>query len=107
VLQQNAPSCAFGVVCPELENEETSLLFAQLIARTAKDIDTLIDTLPGGGDELNRSALESRMRQLDIDNQQAGKELEAIVLQGQQMIDKLQNALNEIAAVQMQSRPTY
>jgi mediator of RNA polymerase II transcription subunit 21 len=47
ILQGTAKPCNFREPSQELMDEPNADLFAQHIARTAKDIDILIDSLPG------------------------------------------------------------
>ena len=75
-------------------------LFAQLIARTAKDIEVLIDSLPS---EESSAELQSvSLQKLEDDNQESAAKLEAAVAQGTEVLDQIQSALHDIAQSQME-----
>lgn len=74
-------------------------LFTTLIARCAKDIDTLIESLPS---EENSTELQLKSLQvLEGENQDAAGRLENIVQHGQQILEKIQEALSDIAQAQL------
>ncbi len=75
-------------------------MFAQLIARTAKDIEILIESLPDeeGAKEL---ALGNSLQKLELQNQDAAKRLEASVVDGQNLLSRVQDALADIAKTQI------
>lgn len=107
VLQQCAPSSSFqnldkqGGKTPETQSsEDYAVVFSKLIARTAKDIDVLIDSLPSveSSQELQLKSLQA----LEIENQEAADRLEAVVNQGEQLLQKIQEAQHDIANVQLQ-----
>lgn len=121
VLQQFAPPCPFGdnfdamdtSAPPQtagsendgatgfalLEQEENARLFARLIAQTAKDIDLLIDSLPN--DDVAMEVQMGGLRQLEKFNQDAARQLESTVADGQKLLEKIQDALDELAKTQM------
>uniref|UniRef100_A0A3P8Q3E9 Mediator of RNA polymerase II transcription subunit 21 n=1 Tax=Astatotilapia calliptera TaxID=8154 RepID=A0A3P8Q3E9_ASTCA len=71
---------------PANPTEEYAQLFAALIARTAKDVDVLIDSLPS---EESTAALQAAsLRQLEEENHEA----------------KIQSALADIAQSQLRTR---
>lgn len=108
VLQQSAPPGQFvgfektASKPPAVTNEDEAALFAQLIARTAKDIDILIDSLPSedSSPELQLASLQ----RLEMENQEAAKQLEDVVAQGEKLLVQIQQALHEIAQSQLQSQ---
>lgn len=132
-MQQTAPPATFtgfdrsGNRTPQQQEDHASL-FATLIARCAKDIDALIDSLPS---EDSTSELQVYMnyfcqwnliilnfmnylqmlslKRLEMENEQAATRLQEVVQEGEQMLEKIQNALHDIAqsqlAMQSQSHP--
>lgn len=80
-------------------SEDYAAMFAKLIARTAKDIDVLIDSLPS-----EESSLELQLKslkQLEIDNQEAAEQLEMVVHRGESLLQQIQDAQHDIAQVQL------
>ncbi|XP_077995808.1 mediator of RNA polymerase II transcription subunit 21-like isoform X1 [Glandiceps talaboti] len=88
-------------------SEDHTLLFAQLIARTAKDIDVLIDSLPSDESttELQVSNNASLQR-LEQENRDAARRLQEIVRKGEVLLERIQEALKEIADSQLQAQNT-
>ena len=84
------------------QQQDYPVLFAQLIARTAKDIDVLIDSLPSedSSPELQVAAL----RRLEVENQEAAQQLQDTVAKGEALLDKIQNILSEIANSQLKAQ---
>ena len=131
ILQQSAPPATFpgfdraGNRTPQQQQqqqqtqEDHAPLFATLIARCAKDIDVLIDSLPSedSTSELqvhhlihladpsqNSPAFPFQMtslRKLEKDNEEAALRLEEAVQEGELMLEKIQNALHDIAQSQL------
>ncbi|XP_044763797.1 mediator of RNA polymerase II transcription subunit 21 [Coccinella septempunctata] len=106
VLQQFAPPSKFpnfdrtGSQTPQQQSQEDYVqLFTTLIARCAKDIDTLIESLPS---EENSTELQLQaLRSLELENQDAAEKLEAVVRRGQNLLEHIQGALSEIAQAQL------
>ncbi|KAF7283646.1 mediator complex subunit 21 [Rhynchophorus ferrugineus] len=106
ILQQFAPSSKFpnfdrsGSQTPQQQSQEDYVqLFTTLIARCAKDIDTLIESLPS---EENSAELQlASLRQLEQENQEAADRLDAVVRSGQELLEKIQAALSDIAQAQL------
>ncbi|XP_045466900.1 mediator of RNA polymerase II transcription subunit 21 [Harmonia axyridis] len=106
ILQQFAPPSKFpnfdrtGSQTPQQQSQEDYVqLFTSLIARCAKDIDTLIESLPS---EENSTELQLQaLRSLELENQDAAEKLEAVVRRGQNLLEHIQGALSEIAQAQL------
>ncbi|XP_030747385.1 mediator of RNA polymerase II transcription subunit 21 [Sitophilus oryzae] len=106
ILQQFAPASKFpnfdrsGSQTPQQQNQEDYVqLFTTLIARCAKDIDTLIESLPS---EENSTELQlASLQQLEQENQEAADRLDAVVKSGQELLEKIQAALSDIAQAQL------
>ncbi|XP_031553227.1 mediator of RNA polymerase II transcription subunit 21-like isoform X2 [Actinia tenebrosa] len=101
ILQQSAKPGQF----PGFERSTTiddksiqqghAALFATLIARTAKDIDYLIDSLPS--QDCSPELQAASLQKLEAENQEAGKKLEEVVRKGEKLLELIQKALDEIA----------
>ena len=63
-----------------MQNIDNAALFANLIARTAQDIDTLIDSLPSK--ELTPEKQVDMLRKLEHENQQSAERLSRAVKEG-------------------------
>ncbi|XP_023239782.1 mediator of RNA polymerase II transcription subunit 21-like [Centruroides sculpturatus] len=108
VLQQFAAPSSF----PEFEKsppksqqqqqqqEDYAHLFATLIARTAKDIDVLIDSLPS--EDSSPELQAASLRRLEQENQDAARRLEEVVRRGDVLLDQIQQALHDIAQSQLE-----
>ncbi|KAL3081844.1 hypothetical protein niasHS_012292 [Heterodera schachtii] len=105
VLQASAGPCEFGTAPEELKNEPNCRLFAQQIARTAKDIEILIDSLPADEQSLSVEEHEKALLELDDERARAAKELEQAVEKAEKLTDQLGELLSRIARLQMESRP--
>ncbi|KAL1500735.1 hypothetical protein ABEB36_006181 [Hypothenemus hampei] len=106
ILQQFAQPSKFpnfdrnGSQTPQQQTQDDYVqLFTTLIARCAKDIDTLIESLPS---EENSIELQlASLHQLEVENQEAAAQLDAVVRSGQQLLEKIQEALSDIAQAQL------
>lgn len=107
VIQQCAPSSPFqnfdktgGKSPVSPPTEDYAAMFSKLIARSAKDIDVLIDSLPSieSSQELQLKSLQV----LEMENMEAARRLEAVVKQGEELLLKIQEAQHDIAQVQLQ-----
>merc|ERR1712058_76830 len=74
-------------------------LFAQ-IARTGKDIEVLIDSLPG--EESTAELQAAGLQQLEQESEVAGEQLRQTVKQGEQLLASLQAALTNIHTAQLE-----
>lgn len=81
------------------QNEDYGQLFAQLIAKTAKEVDLLIDSLPS--EESSPELQAVSMRQLEAENQEAAQKLEEAVKRGERLLEQIQKALQDIAEAQL------
>ena len=75
-------------------------LFAQLIARTAKDIELLIDSLPA--EESSLQLQEASLIELEKQNSEAAQKLEDVVKQGEAILQEIQSALHDVAQQQLE-----
>jgi mediator of RNA polymerase II transcription subunit 21 len=103
ILQQTAvPSQfpGFGNKTPQQQQTEAhTILFAQLIARTAKDIEVLIDSLPN--EESSTELQSASLLKLEEENAEAANKLEEVVKQGEATLKEIQAALHDIAQAQL------
>ncbi|XP_050409443.1 mediator of RNA polymerase II transcription subunit 21 [Patella vulgata] len=105
-VNQCAPASPFpgfersgGKSSPSPPQEDYAVLFAKLIARTAKDIDVLIDSLPS--DESNLELQIASLKTLEQENQESARKLEDIVHHGETLLLQIQAALHDIAQSQL------
>ncbi|KAL3119523.1 hypothetical protein niasHT_010109 [Heterodera trifolii] len=98
VLQASAGPCEFETATEELKNEPNCRLFAQQVARTAKDIEILIDSLPADEQSLSVEEHEKALLELDDERARAAKELE-------QAVEKAEKLTDQLGDLQMESRP--
>ncbi|KAK3083706.1 hypothetical protein FSP39_001771 [Pinctada imbricata] len=106
ILQQFSPPSQFagfekqqGKSPQEIPQEDYAPVFAKLIARTAKDIDTLIDSLPCEDSSLDLQL--ASLKKLEEKNQEEARHLEDIVSKGEILLDQIQEALRDIAQCQL------
>ncbi|KAI6236306.1 Zinc finger protein-like protein [Aphelenchoides besseyi] len=95
VLQNTAKACDFREPDPEIMDEPNADLFAQHIARTAKDIEILIDSLPM--DEKTPEELDRELVSLDAQHLRYGSELANTTVEAERLVTELQSFLSEIA----------
>ncbi|XP_045453985.1 mediator of RNA polymerase II transcription subunit 21-like [Melitaea cinxia] len=79
--------------------EDYAMLFATLISRCAKDIDTLIESLPS--EDSSTDMQVQSLRRLEAENKEAAEQLEEVVRQGEILLEKIQGALSDIAQSQL------
>lgn len=79
--------------------EKYDQLFASLIAKTAKVIDCLIDSLPS--EESSPELQAAHMRKLETEKQEAAAKLEETVKRGEKLLEQIQSALQDIAQSQL------
>lgn len=84
--------------------DDYAQLFAQLISRCAKDIDTLIESLPN--EDSSTELQHQSLRRLEIENQESSKRLDEIVQSGEFLLEKIQIALEDIAQAQLEMHVT-
>lgn len=105
ILQQYSTPSKFpgfdrvGTPQPHQPQEDYAALFATLIARCAKDIDTLIESLPS--EESSQELQVASLSRLEQENQEAGEQLEEVVKQGEALLQRIQAALQDIAQSQL------
>ena len=93
-IQQQSPAGPGGQPI-----EEYIQLFTQLITRTAKDIDGLIDSLPNEENSVDMQV--TSLRHLELENQEAADNLNLEVRKGQYLLEQIQDALSEISQAQL------
>ncbi|XP_067929918.1 mediator of RNA polymerase II transcription subunit 21-like [Watersipora subatra] len=103
-LQQTALPSSFQEMdkvsaSPTAPQEDFALLFAKLISRTAKDIDYLVDHLPN--EESSMELQMSALQRLEVENDQAARNLEKVVKAGEEQLEQIQKALSDIAQAQL------
>ena len=76
------------VATPPFPLSDHTNLFAQLIARTAKDIELLIDSLPS--EESSLQLQEASLIELEKHNSEAAQKLEDVVKQGEAIRQEIQ-----------------
>ena len=105
VLQQSANPTPFKQQQQQQQqqqqsNEDHTNLFSQLIARTAKDIELLIDSLPS---EESKSELQAAaLRKLEAENEEAAAKLKSVVDEGEATLKEIQSALHDLAKAQLE-----
>jgi mediator of RNA polymerase II transcription subunit 21 len=82
--------------------EDMKVTFAELITNTAKNIDDLIDSLPNE-DESNESLQAEQLKQLEIDNKIAARQLEHVTNNAEELLKQIQDKISKIAQVQLES----
>ncbi|RZF40571.1 hypothetical protein LSTR_LSTR013285 [Laodelphax striatellus] len=80
--------------------DDYATLFATLIARTAKDIDVIIESLPN--DDSSTELQIASLRLLEQENQEAAERLEEVVRRGEVLLEQVQAALADIAQSQLE-----
>jgi len=107
ILQQNAVASNLngGMLKQEdQENknkqEELTQLFATLIARTAKDIEILIDSLPS--EESSLELQTEGLRRLEVENDESARDLQSAVAKGENILSKIHAALHDISTQQLE-----
>jgi len=80
-------------------NEDHTVLFSQLIARTAKDIEILVESLPS--EESTPDLQSVAIEQLEGESERAEQALQKTVLEGESLLQIVQNALRDIANTQL------
>uniref|UniRef100_A0A2K5YJS5 Mediator of RNA polymerase II transcription subunit 21 n=1 Tax=Mandrillus leucophaeus TaxID=9568 RepID=A0A2K5YJS5_MANLE len=103
VLQQCGPPASFSNIQTAINKDQpANPTEAALIARTAKDIDVLIDSLPS---EESTAALQAAsLYKLEEENHEAATCLEDVVYRGDMLLEKIQSALADIAQSQLKTR---
>ncbi|CAG9809959.1 unnamed protein product [Chironomus riparius] len=103
VLQQCSVPSKFtgfersGSQTPQQNNnqEDYAQLFATIITRCAKDIDQLIDSLPN--DESSPELQVQSLQMLEEENRLEAERLEEVVKKGEELLEKIQTVLSDIA----------
>lgn len=86
----------------DVTQEGHAALFATLIARTAKDIDFLIESLPS--EECSPELQAASLHKLEAESSVAGRKLEEAVKRGEKLLEFIQQALTEIAESRLRTK---
>lgn len=70
--------------------------------KCAKDIDTLIESLPN--EDSSQELQVQSLRRLEAENLAAAEKLEEVVRKGEMLLEKIQSALSDIAQSQIESK---
>jgi len=101
ILQDMAqPASLTGASKPPPGGEDHTQLFAQMVARTAKDIEVLVDSLPS--EESTQELQAAGLASLEAESEQAGEALAETVRQGEKLLGSIQAALHDIANRQLE-----
>jgi hypothetical protein len=82
------------------EVEEYKSTFAELISSTAKKIDEIIDSLPNE-DESNEQLQTQQLKQLELENAVAAKQLEYVTDCAENLLEQIQKKISQIAESQL------
>jgi len=85
---------------PSPDSPNYSLMFATMIARTAKDIDILIESLPS--EESSTELQLASLRRLEQENHEATHKLREVIERGEKLLERVQGALSDISKSQME-----
>lgn len=87
---------------PPPPQEDYAQLFSTLITRCAKDIDHLIDSLPS--DESSQELQVQSLQVLEEENRLESEKLEEVVKNGEELLEKIQAVLSNIAQHMIETR---
>lgn len=91
-----------GSQTPQQNQEDYAQLFSTLISKSAKDIDTLIESLPN--EDSSQELQVQSLKKLEVENQNAYFQLEEVVQKGEILLEKIQIALSDIAKSQIEGK---
>lgn len=80
--------------------EDMKIRFAESITQTAKRIDELIDSLPNE-DESNEQLQANQLRELEIENALAARQLEYVTDCAENLLQQIQKKIAQIAESQL------
>lgn len=83
----------------EAKRKEMATMFAQMITRTAKDIDFLIRSLPG--EQATAELQVENLAALEAENQQAAKQLQGLVQSGEELAAEVKQSLSSLAELHL------
>ena len=96
-MSQPSPLSGYGSSTTKVTTPDTdhTLLFAQMIARTAKDIEVLIESLPS--EESTAELQAAGLQHLEQESDVAGEQLKDTVAAGEKLLASIQAALHDIS----------
>ncbi len=97
---EEAPAAAAAT---DTNVEDVKTTFAQLITSTAKKIDTLIDSLPNE-EETNEQLLAEQLRELELENAIAARQLEFVTECAENLLTQLQEKISKISESQLKQQ---
>jgi hypothetical protein len=101
---EEAPAeAAAAAAAAETNVEDVKTTFAQLITSTAKKIDTLIDSLPNE-EETNEQLLAEQLRELELENAIAARQLEFVTECAENLLTQLQEKISKISESQLKQQ---
>jgi len=103
-MSQPSPLSGYGSSTTKVTTPDTdhTLLFAQMIARTAKDIEVLIESLPS--EESTAELQAAGLQHLEQESDVAGEQLKDTVAAGEKLLASIQAALHDISTKQLEMK---
>ena len=87
---------------PQVDEVDHKLTFTDLITTTAKEIDTIIDSL-SNENESSEEIQAQKLRKLEIENEIAAKQLENVTKSAESLLKQIQEKLSKIAESELRN----